>query len=73
VCQGMYDKSSFIEFPCEREALFKQRTAPHLLLQHDIKWLSNVANRKKACMELLAKKGKLSMWDTISRWWKGED
>ena len=72
-CQEMYKASNFIEFPCEREALFKQRTAPHLLLQHDIEWLSNVANRKRACMELLAEKGKLSMWDTISRWWKGED
>ena len=55
-CQEMYKASSFIEFPCEREALFKQRTAPRLLLQHDIKWLSNVDNRKRACIELLAKK-----------------
>ena len=29
-CQEMYKASNFIEFPCEREALFKQRTAPHL-------------------------------------------
>jgi hypothetical protein len=72
-CHEMYKASSFIEFPCEREALFKQRTAPHLLQQYDIKWLSNVANRKRACMELLAKKGKLTLWDTISRWWKGEN
>jgi hypothetical protein len=33
------------EFTSEREAFFKQRMAPHLLVQSDIKWLSNVDNR----------------------------
>jgi hypothetical protein len=65
----MYEANNFVEFTCEREAFFKQRTAPHLLVQSDIKWLSNVDNRRTACIDLLAEKGKLSMWDTISRWW----
>jgi hypothetical protein len=68
-CEGMYKANYFVEFTCEDEALFKQRTAPHLLVQSDIKWLSNVANRRRACIGLLAEKGKLSVWDKISRWW----
>jgi hypothetical protein len=73
VCEAYYKANNFIELACEREALFKQRTAPHLLDQHDIKWLSNVVNRRRACTELLAQEGKLSMWDKISRWWRRED
>ena len=68
-CEGMYKANYFVEFTCEGEALFKQRTAPHLLVQSEIKWLSNVANRRRACIGLLAEKGKLSVWDKISRWW----
>jgi hypothetical protein len=68
-CQAMYRASNFAELVCEKEALFKQHTAPHLLQQNDVKWLSNVVNRKRACMDLLADKGKLGFWDRISRWW----
>ena len=71
-CRSLYKEGSFIEWDCERETLLKQRTAPRLLEQHDIKWLSNVANRRRVCMNLLAKKGELSMWDKISRWWNRE-
>jgi hypothetical protein len=71
----MYKANSFIDstWTCEREASLKERTAPHLLGQHDIKYLSNVANRRRACIELLARKGKLSICDKISRWWRGEE
>jgi hypothetical protein len=68
-CQAMYKANNFIEWACEDEALFKQRTAPHLLQQYDVKWLTNVENRKKACMALLARKEKLGLWDRISHWW----
>ena len=71
-CVAMYQKDYFIEWACEKEALLKQKTNPNLLTQHDIKYLSNVINRKEACMTLLARKGKLSWPDTISRWWKGD-
>ena len=71
VCESMYKKGSFVEWQCESEALFKQRTAPQLLQDYDVKYLANVANRKEACMDLLAKKGELGLWDTISRWWTG--
>jgi len=69
VCESMYKNGNFIEWGCESEASFKERTAPQLLEQSDMKWLANVVNRKKACMDLLAEKGKLGLWDTISRWW----
>jgi hypothetical protein len=68
-CQSMYKANDFAEWACEDEALFKQHTAPHLLQQSDVKWLANVVNRKKACMDLLAREGKLGWWDRISRWW----
>ena len=68
-CEAMYKASNFTEWACEDESLFKQRTAPQLLQQYDVKWLANVVNRKKACMDLLARKGKLGLWDKISRWW----
>jgi hypothetical protein len=72
ICESMYKSNSFVEWDCEGEALFKQRTAPQLLKDADVKWLSNVANRKKACMDLLAQKGKLGWRDTISRWWNSQ-
>ena len=68
-CEAMYQKNNFVEWQCEDEALFKQRTAPHLLQQSDVKWLANVVNRKNACIDLLAKKGKLGLWDRLSHWW----
>ena len=69
-CEDMYNKKGdYALFQCESEALFKQRTAPQLLQQTDVKWLANAVNRKKACMDLLANKGKLGLWDTFSRWW----
>jgi hypothetical protein len=68
-CEAMYKASNFVEWACEEEAMFKQRTAPHLLQQGDLKWLANLENRKKACMDLLATKGKLGLWDSVSRWW----
>ena len=58
-CEAMYQANNFVEFSCEREALFKQKTAPSLLQEADLKWLSNVVNRKGACMDLLARRGKL--------------
>ena len=69
VCESMYKNGNFIEWGCESEASFRERTAPQLLEQSDMKWLANVVNRKKACMDLLAEKGKLGLWDAISRWW----
>jgi len=68
VCESIYKNGNFIEWGCESEASLKERTAPQLLEQSDMKWLANVVNRKKACMDLLAEKGKLGLWDTISRW-----
>jgi hypothetical protein len=68
-CEAMYKADNFTEWLCEREALFKQRTAQHLLQQNDVKWLSNVVNRKGACLDLLANEGKLGLWDRISHWW----
>jgi hypothetical protein len=69
MCEGMYKRNDFTEdHPCESEALFKQRNAPHLLQQSDLKWLANVVNRKRACMNLLADKGKLGVRDRIYRW-----
>jgi hypothetical protein len=68
-CEVMYEKNNYIEFRCEREALAKQRTAPHLMQEYDAKWVANIINRKKACMDLLANNGKLALWDTVSRWW----
>ena len=59
VCESMYKNGNFIEWGCESEASFRERTAPQLLEQSDMKWLANVVNRKKACMDLLAEKGKL--------------
>ena len=53
-------------------ALIKQKTAPHLLKDSDVKWLANVENRKKACMDLLARKGELGVLDSVSRWWNGQ-
>jgi hypothetical protein len=71
-CEAMYKADKFIEWACEEESLTKQRIAPHLLTQADVKWLTNVVNRKRACIDLLASKKKLRLWDTISRWWKGD-
>jgi hypothetical protein len=71
-CEEWYSNNNFIKLECEKEALLKQSTAPHLLKDADVKWLSNVANRKKACMDLLARKGKLGWRDTISRWWNSQ-
>jgi hypothetical protein len=68
-CEVMYEKNNYIEGRCERVALSKQRTASHLLQEYDAKWLANIVNRKKACMDLLENNGKLGLWDTISRWW----
>jgi hypothetical protein len=69
-CEAMYKRNDYIEWKCEREALFKQQTAPHLLQEYDVKWLNNIVNRKGACVDLLAENGKLGLWDRISRWWK---
>jgi hypothetical protein len=58
-CEFMYKKNDYVEWKCESEALFKQQTAPHLLQEHDMKWLTNIVNRKGACLDLLAEKGNL--------------
>jgi hypothetical protein len=71
-CLEMYKSDTFVESRCEDEALFKWRTNPKLLDQNDTKWISNVFNRKHACMTLLARKQKLSLWDTLSRWWSSD-
>src|ERR1700726_4002142 len=46
-CEAMYQANNFVESTCESEALFKQKTAPALLQEADVKWLSNVVNRKR--------------------------
>jgi hypothetical protein len=71
-CLMMYKANDFTEGRCERESLFKQRTAPHLLQDYDVKWLSNVDTRKKACMDLLTRKGNLGVLNSISRWLSGK-
>jgi hypothetical protein len=72
MCLSMYKANDFTEISsCEKESLFKQKTAPHLLQDYDLKWLVSTENRKRACMDLLARKGKLGVLDSVSRWLNG--
>jgi hypothetical protein len=68
-CEKMYKNNDFAQSTCETEARVKQRTAPDLLEQYEAQWLANLANRKEACLDLLAEKGRLGMLDIMWRWW----
>jgi hypothetical protein len=72
-CQQMYQHGDFASWTCEEEALYKQKINPSLITQSDIKWLVNVMNRKRACIALLARTGKLSVKDKFLRWWNGDE
>jgi hypothetical protein len=72
ICLDKYKRGEWGFYIFEYDALAKeQRFGKTALDAHDINWIMNFENRRRACMELLEHKRLLSWMDMLRNWWRG--